>query len=62
MGSERVRCEDCEAWVPLGESGKGDCKRHPPVTFEQVEACWPRTMYDGFCYDGIPKKKEILSD
>lgn len=60
MDNEKVVCEDCQCWVPLGESGKGDCKRNPPTTFEQVEACWPRTMYSDFCFEGVVKK-EVLN-
>jgi hypothetical protein len=58
---EKVRCENCKCWEPVGESGRGDCKRKPPVTFEQIECCWPRTMYDDGCFDGITEE-ELLSE
>jgi len=55
---KKTRCEDCAAWEPIGNSGKGDCKRNPPQTFEQVLACWPQTMYNNGCYSGLPISKE----
>ena len=62
MANEKVICEDCKCWEPVGTSGRGDCKRNPPQTFEQVLACWPQTMYNDGCFDGITKQKQVLSD
>jgi hypothetical protein len=68
----KPRCDDCKAWMPLGKSGQGDCKRHAPQTFEGALAVWPRTMYDNWCWDFLGKdeilhevvvpKNEVLSD
>ncbi len=62
MTNEKVLCEECECWIPIGQSGKGDCKRHSPQTFEQVLSCWPQTKYDNFCWEGIKKKPQVIND
>jgi hypothetical protein len=58
---EKVYCEECKCWKQVGRN-LGDCKRHAPQTFEQVNACWPRTSRNDFCYEGIKKEKEVLND
>lgn len=62
MGNEKVECQNCQCWAPIGDSGRGDCKRNPPATFEQVLACWPQTMYDNYCFDGIKKEPTVLNE
>lgn len=57
---DKPKCENCRAWLPIGNSGQGDCKRHAPATFEGALKVWPRTMYDDGCFDIIPKEKEVI--
>jgi hypothetical protein len=60
---ENPRCENCRAWYPIGQSGKGDCKRNAPATFEGVLKVWPQTMYDDGCWDIVRKEdQELLND
>lgn len=62
MANEKVRCEDCKCWEPVGQTGRGDCLRHSPETSDNAMAYWPQPMYDNGCFDGIPREKEILND
>lgn len=52
----KQRCSDCVFWVKSGDTGKGFCRRYPPLIGERFVSVWPETMHTDWCGEYASRK------